>query len=625
MTQALNGTWHSPLTPQLFNSTHGLYDVKWDTHSETLVWQERRSGGMALVSQAPNENPKDLLRDAVVGGRLLFGGGGFTVGHGMVYFVGEDARIYRLPLAGGLAVPITPPFGVAAAPALSPNGRWLLYVHRYEGQERLVVVPTDGTEYPRVLLQGVDFMMQPAWHPYGDRIACVTWNQPNMPWDASQLHLLYLASDAAPHVIARRVVAGVHGDEAIFGAAFSPDSGYLAYASDRNGWWQLYLYDLDLERSIPLTDDPAEYAVPAWLQGMRTFAWSPDSRALYALRTQESRFTLQRIDIISGFQETVQGLDAYTHLEQIAVNRLTGEIAVIGGSFTVPDRLLTLDAAETRVRVRAHTSTEAVPQDYLSVPQRVTWQVEGFAVEGFYYPPAHPQHRNETPPPMIVYPHSGPTRQRFARFFPEVHFFTSRGFAVLEPNYRGSTGYGRAFKDSLRGLWGVADVQDCAEGARLMVAQGLADARKLIIMGESSGGYTVLQSLIQVPDLYCAGIAQAPVGDHFAQLEMTHAFEQHYADVLLGALPEATARYHALSAVNRADEIGVPLAIFHGTADNVVPHAPSEQIAASLRRRGVPHVFRLYEGEGHSFRQPHNIADYYAQILAFLTRYVLYR
>ena len=620
------GTWRTPINTTLLSGDYRLYDAQWDTDSDTLIWQVRRSSGTALVAQAAGQNPHDILRDTSVGGRIMFGGGGFAAAGGVVYYAGSGGRLYSVPISGGQPRPITPAFGDVAAPTPSPNADWLAYVHSYEGRDALAVVPADGSQFPHKLLQDTDFVMHPAWHPDGTHLACVTWNHPSMPWDESQLQLLTLVDEGDTIAVTeRQTIAGATGGESVFGAAFSPDGRYLAYTSDRAGWWQIYLYDLETGEHAQLTDDEAEYALPAWLQDMRTFGWSPDSSELYTLRTQGGTWSLYAIDIATGEQRPIGGLADYTHLEQLAVSAASGKIALIAGSPTTPDQILTIDPAAEQPYVREQSSTRAVSPDYLSQAQHITWASEnGFEVHGLYYPPTNPRYQGDGPPPLIVHIHSGPTRQRFARYFPDVHFFTSRGFAVLEPNYRGSTGFGRDFKNALYGNYGVAEVEDAAHGAQHLVEMGRADPDKLIVMGSSSGGFSVLQSLILRPEMYRAGIAQAPVTDQFSLAANTHKFERHYNHTLLGPLPAAAPRYRERSPLQNASKIQTPIALFHGTEDRVVPPEQSAGIAAALRRNGVPHVHKVYEGEGHSFRQPATLKDYYATILEFLTQHVIY-
>ena len=620
------GTWPSAFGTSLFTADYRLADCAWDTLSPTLVWLERRPDGHALVAQAEGENPRDLLRGISISGGNLYGGGSLTVGAGMAYYV-SGGRIFRIPLMGGRAVAITPEFGSAAAPTLSPDGRWLLYVHSIGEQDNLALIPSDGSDYPRRLFSGSDFIMQPAWHPAGDRIACVTWDHPHMPWESTQLHLFHLTAEPTPTVVGRQIIAGVGTPQAIFGAVFSPDGGYLAYASDRNGWWEVYRYDLDLGTHQSLTQhDEAEYAVPAWLQGMRTFAWSPDSSALWALRNEDNRWQLRQIDVHSGEGAHFGDLDGYTYLEQIAVSPISGEVALIAAHPQIPDRVLTVNPYNGAVRVRANSSTEPFAVGELAASQTITWaSAQGERLSGLYYPPTHPHYSHSDAPPLIVYIHSGPTRQRFQRFFPEVQYFTSRGFAVFEPNYRGSSGYGRAFQLALNGLWGVAEVEDTASGVQFLIANGKANPAQIVVMGSSSGGYSVLQSLIQHPALYALGVAQAPVTDLFALVQDTHKFERYYTDRLVGALPAAAKIYRERSPLFNADKIRVPVALFHGARDRVVPAAQSEAIAAVLRRRrGVPHHLKVYDDEGHSFRKAETLHDYYETALNFIVQHVIY-
>lgn len=616
------GLWDSPITTHTLTADNRLYDVKWDTHSGALVWHERRASGHALVVQMPDANPRDLVRETRVGGQLLFGGGGFTVGHGSVYFVGGDGRIYDVPLTGGLPQPLTPAYGRAAAPALSPDGMWLAYVHSVDEVEHLVVVSTNRSshKYPHLLFSS-DFIMQPVWTD--EHLAFVTWSHPHMPWDQSELHLLTLTYDhLRPIVTHYQVIAGDEGGVSIMGTAFSPNGKTLAYTSDRKGWWQLYLYDLEHERHYQLTQDEAEYAVPAWLHDMRTFGWSRDGNAIYALRNADSIYTLVKIALADGKQTPLKAVDRYTHFEQIAVSPRSDKIAMIAGASNIPDRIVSLQPDQNAPYIHAYSSTESINTEYLTSVMDISWETDdGTVIHGLYYPPTNPRYQSGGVPPLIVLVHSGPTRQRFARYFPEPHFFATRGYAVLEPNYRGSTGYGRDFKDRLRGAWGGAEVEDCVRGARYLVKRGLADRNRLVIMGNSSGGYTVLQSLIQHPDVYRVGIAQAPVTDHFALVEDTHKFERHYNDVLVGALPAAAELYRERSPVRHAAEIQTPLALFHGTSDTVVPVQQSDAIVRALR---VPYVYRRYEGEGHSFRQPETLRDQYDTVLRFLREHVVY-
>ena len=294
------GTWNSPVSGAAIASGVSLRDVQWDAAGETLVWWENREKIGVLVAQTGTDAPRDLTDKALnVAGAVGYGGGGFTVGAGSVVFAAKS-RLYRQSLAGGAARALTPEFGSCASPALSVDGNWVAYVHSYEHVDGLVIVDAEGEHFPRKLAYGTDFVMQPVWHPAGRHIAFVAWNHPQMPWNGSELRLVELVLDAAGLPYAQDIVtlAG-DTDTAIFQPDFSPDGRYLSYVSDASGWGQVYLYDLESQRHIQLTRAEAEHGTPAWAQGMRTYGWSSDSRAIYALRNDRAFFSLQRCDVES--------------------------------------------------------------------------------------------------------------------------------------------------------------------------------------------------------------------------------------------------------------------------------------------------------------------------------------
>jgi len=278
------------------------------------------------------------------------------------------------------------------------------------------------------------------------------------------------------------------------------------------------------------------------------------------------------------------------------------------------------------VRVCARSDTETIPPEILSVPEPITWESEeGDQVHGLYYPPDSTRFTASGAPPLIVMVHGGPTSQTRAGYSSRDAFFTTRGYAVLEVNYRGSSGYGRAYRSLLGERWGVCDVEDAVGGASHLVGLGLADRQRLVIMGGSAGGYTVLSALIQHPGFFCAGICMYGVTDLFSLASDTHKFEQRYLDSMIGPLPETAQRYRERSPIYQADRIRDPVAIFQGEEDRVVPVSQAEAIVAALQRNGVPHEYHLYPGEGHGWRRAETIAAFYDAVLAFLKRYVLYR
>jgi len=543
----------------------------------------------------------------------------------VVYFVeAESGRIYRQALQPDVACPITPGFGHAASPRPSPDGRWLLFVHTYENEDCLGIVDTQGKYWPQRLVSGDDFYLHPAWHPDGQRIAWIAWNHPNMPWDGTYLRLgrLTLGEGGLPVLETVSTVAG--GEEiSVVQPEFSPDGRYLAYVSDVSGWWHIYLYDLEQGEHRQLTDGQAEDSRPAWVQGIRTYAFAPDGKSLFYIRNKQGFASLWKADVATGQQERLPLPAQYTWLEQIAVSPEGNQIALLASGAQVPGRVILYNlSGETRVVRRS--SPEDVPSSNYSTPQAISWKgMDGEDAHGLLYLPQNERFSGIGLPPLIVLVHGGPTSQRPAFFDPQTHFFTSRGYAVLEVNHRGSTGYGRPYRDQLRGNWGVYDVQDSVSGARFLAERGIVDGGKVVIMGGSAGGFTVLKALEDYPGFFKAGINLFGVSNQFALAMETHKFELHYLDRLLGPLPEAAQVYRERSPLFFADRIRDPIAIFQGEVDRVVPRNQSDEVVESLRRRGVPHVYHVYPGEGHGFRKAETIEHFYREVEKFLRQYVV--
>ncbi|GAB4519969.1 MAG: prolyl oligopeptidase family serine peptidase [Anaerolineae bacterium] len=628
MTQGLFGTWKSPLSPQAIGESLRFNDVQWDTLSETLVWSESRDGRGILMAQAGVDAPLELTDSSLsVKGRVGYGGGDFTVHNGIVYFAA--GRLYRVSVQGGAPRPITPAFGSVAAPTVSPDGRWLVYASHYSGRDGLALVDTEGATWPRQFIFGNDFIMQPAWHPAATHLAYIVWDHPSMPWDGTELRLATLEfdRDGVPHVESVTIIAG-DPNTSIFQPAFSPDGRYLSYISDAPGYWQIFLYDLDTQTHTMLTDVPAEHGRPAWLQGMRTMAWESSSQGIVFLRNTRGYHTLHHLDLASGSETTIDALEPYTALEQISVSP-EGRVAVLASAPTLTPRILSYGQAEG-VRIHRRSSAETIQPSQLVNAEPVEWIGEdGEPVYGLLYLPqrdrANQRDNATNRPPLIVLIHGGPSSQKTADYKAEDQFFATRGYAVLYVNHRGSTGYGKAYKDKLRGNWGVVDVQDAVSGAAYLAEQGLVDPDKRVIMGGSAGGYTVLQALVMHPGFFKAGVCRYGISNQFMLYDETHKFEARYNDSLIGTPMENPDVYRARSPLFHAEKITDALAIFQGADDNVVPKNQSDDLVAVLRARGVPHLYKVYEGEGHGFRKPETLADYYETVLKFLKQVVIYQ
>lgn len=622
------GTWSSPITPRMLASGLRIYDSQWDSDGNTLVWLEGRSDRGVLVSarRDSSDAPRDLTSDLSVRARVGYGGGDFCVAHGSVVFAeAASGRLFRQALSGGSAQPITPAFGYAAAPTCSPDGRWLLYVHSYERTDVIAIADMTGRIWPQIIASGHDFFMQPCWHPSGEWIAYVAWDHPNMPWDGTSLFVSHLqVGESVPVVTTTRVIAG-GSDTAIFQPAFSPDGRFLAFVSDTSGFGQLFLLDLASGEQRQLTNESAEYGAPAWAQGMRTFAWTHDSSALIAVRNQQGVAQLVRIALDGGSITPLAALADYTWFEQPCVSPTDSTLAVQSASSIRPVRLLMLE--HETVRVMKRTSGETLPADTFAPVQAVQWPSANAAlVHGLLYLPNGftPNSDNQQLPPAIVLIHGGPTSQNTATYDARAQFFTSRGYTVLDINYRGSTGYGRDYMLALRNNWGVCDVEDAQSGARWLAAQGYADADRLVIMGGSAGGFTVLETLCRAPGLFKAGLCLYGVSNMFALASDTHKFEERYLDTMLGPLPQAGSVYRERSPIFHAHLLSDAIAIFQGEDDQVVPRNQSDTIVASLRQRNIPHEYHIYAGEGHGWRKYETIERFFISVETFLLRYVIY-
>ena len=617
-TQHAYGLWKSRISPELIAAAIRLGTPQWDSDGKTLLWLEGRSGRGVLIAQVLGEAPVEISGEVDVRGGIGYGGGDYTVQNGLVIFAGKDGRLYRRSLGYGFPEAITPAFGSLASPQLSPDNRWVVFVHSYEGRDVLALVDAAGECWPNKLAEGADFYMQPVWHPNGESLAWVEWDHPNMPWDGTRLMMAKLEGDL-PDIKDVQNLAGGE-DIAILQPAFSPDGRYLSYIQNEGEWDQLVLFDLESGSQKILVEDAA-LLKPAWVQGVVVQAWTPESDRVLFLQIEEGMSKLKQVDVSSGGVSPVD-IGSYTIMSQPAISA-GGRLALAANSPLVSTRIISKQGDAVTVHQRS-TAESIAPED-LPKPYEISWQSsDGQAVYGIYSPPASRQFEGKGLPPAIVLIHGGPTSRVSIQYNLEAAFFTSRGYGYLEVNYRGSTGYGRAYREALRGNWGDLDVVDAVGGAQALIDQKLADPGRLVIKGGSAGGYTVLNALIRFPGLFKAGLCSYGVSNLFTLAMDTHKFEERYTDSLVGPLPDAAEKYRAWSPVFHAEAIRDPVAIFQGEEDKVVPPSQSEEIVKTLRANGVPHEYHLYPGEGHGFRKSETRQAYYEAIERFLLQYVIF-
>lgn len=604
---------------------------------DTVWWLEGRAaeaGRVALVRAPAGEEPADAIpgdfnvRTSV----HEYGGGGYCI-HGETAFISnfDDQRLYRVD-PGSEPVPLTPEVEARrdryADGRITPDGTlWIGVRERHAESDRsvdvvneIVTVRTDGSSEPRVIASGRSFYSTPRVSLDGTRLCFLAWDLPWMPWDGCELFTADLGVDGSLSGLTH--VAGADGEEAIWQPEWSP-SGDLVFASDRSGWWNLERVRGD-ERSV-LYEAEAEFGYPAWTFGSRSFAFLGDGRIACAYDS-DGFTSFGILEPETGVLEPLDiGLDALGGSPYVAADG--SHVVLAAGAAAIPNRLVRIHVDSGRLEVLRESSATDVDPAYFSLPRPVEFPTEGgLTAHALFFPPTSPDF--EAPegelPPLIVMSHGGPTGNATAIFNLETQFWTSHGFAVVDVNYGGSTGFGRAYRERLNGQWGVVDLQDCVNAALYLVEQGEADPDRLLITGGSAGGYTTICALT-FTDVFAAGATYFGIADleQFGGGE-THKFELQYEHTLVGPYPETADLYRERSPIHFADQIRTPMLVLQGEDDRIVPPAQAELIVDALRERGVPHAYLLFEGEGHGFRKAENITtsleaeiSFYAQVLGF--------
>ena len=595
--------------------------VRWD--GEDLYWSELRpdeagrivvcrrdaSGAISDVTP-PGFNARTRVHE--------YGGGQFAVSGGTVWFINfKDQRLYRQD-RGANPRPITPAVDVRHADMAVDARRGRLLAVRedhttaaLEAVNALVSLDFNGERDVITVAAGNDFYSSPKLSPDGNRVAWMTWNHPNMPWDGTELWVSELDRDG--HVTSSRKIAGGER-ESVLQPEWSP-RGELYFVSDRSGWWNLY--HAMGEGDEALSPRAAEFGAPQWGFGMRFYAFSgPDE--IVCLYSEPGGTRLGRIDVNTGVVEHVELL--YTSLSNV---QATGrKVALFAGSATLAERVLTVELDTGAQEVVKVSNSAHVDAGNLSIPRAIEFPTEGgVTAHAFFYPPKNQAF--EPPPsekpPLVVHCHGGPTGSAGPTYPFEYQYWTSRGIAVVDVNYGGSAGYGRAYRTRLNGNWGVVDVDDCINAATYLVEQGLVDGDRVSITGGSAGGFTVLLSLTK-RDFYDTGASHFGVGDLESFIKETHKFESHYLDTLVGPYPERADLYRDRSAVNFADNLKVPVILFQGLEDKVVPPSQAEEFVAVCQRKKLPYTYVAFEGEQHGFRQDKNIRRAIEGEMYFLSR-----
>jgi dipeptidyl aminopeptidase/acylaminoacyl peptidase len=619
------GLWPSRITPELIGDILELSEPCWD-ESGALFWMERRSNRSSICRYDPvSQKIRSVSGEYQPGGSILYGGGSYHVRDGELVFVDKKTgQLHHISHSGNEIDHLSSTCIRAASPRISPDGKFLIYLHSDGENDQILSRDLAGSREPTPLISGSDFYNFIRWHPNGKQIAWVSWDHPHLPWDSSILYLgeVNLADPAGEELVSKHILAGKAG-VSVLQPEFSPDGSQLTYISDESGWWQLYLHDLNTGNTQQLTAEEAEHGLPAWVQDQRTYSFSPGGQKIHFLRNQAGFCSLWSLDL-NNFRETRINLDeSYTWLESLSVSPRSGEIALVASAGDLLPRLIIVKP-DGRTSIIREAAPREIPRELFSRPEPISWVGDdGERVEGLFYIPHNPACTGNGKPPLLVIIHSGPTRQKCAEFQPRTQYFTSRGYAVLEVNYRGSTGYGREYWEALKGQWGVLDVEDVYSSALALSREGLVDKKRIALLGSSSGGLTVLQLLVRYPGFFKAGISLYGVTNLQDLLKDPTKFERYYHNWLVGDPEKDAAEYIARSPLFSADKIRAPIAIFQGGKDPIVPREQAEQIVEALKRNSIPHEFYLYPEEGHGFKKKENVADFYLKSELFLQKYLL--
>lgn len=617
------GSWTSPISPSMLASASRDMSDPILTADQTAYWLESRplEGGRYVImrQKREDESPVELTPPPFnVRTRVHeYGGAPYTVAHDTLYFSHYgDHRLYR-QIVGLQPEAMTPPLPMRYADLIWDERRGCLLAVREDHSESdvgavnsIVRIDPDRHDGGALLIDGYDFYMYPRLSPDGAQLAWICWNHPNMPWDGTELWIGDFAPDG--QLINRMKIAGGPA-ESIFQPCWSPDNT-LYFVSDRTGWWNLYRWNQGEVQAVMPRE--AEFGRPAWVLGLSMYGFSSDR--LIAIYSQRGIDHLVAINLKEGSFEEMAS--SYTTLADVQC-QAQGAI-LLAGSPTQPTALVRLDAqGHFRTVIRSEGGPTLDPAD-ISEPTALEFPTEsGFTAHMWYYPPKNARFSGpETElPPLIVFNHGGPTSQSNSSFSLVRQFWTSRGFAVADVNYRGSTGYGRAYRELLNRAWGIVDVEDCCNAALYLVGARLADPSRLAIRGGSAGGYTTLACLT-FKDVFAVGTSYYGVSDIAALARDTHKFESRYMERLVGPWPQDAAVFAARSPLMHTERVVRPVIFFQGLDDKVVPPNQAELMVEDLKRRGVPVAYLTFEGEGHGFHSAHAVEQSIAAELSFYIR-----
>jgi dipeptidyl aminopeptidase/acylaminoacyl peptidase len=603
------GSWKSPITADVVAAGEvGLEQVRID--GDDIYWVERRSqegGRKVIVHRSPAGRVADITPVGFNARTRMheYGGGDYAVSNATVIFSNfVDQRLY-VTQPGSKPQPLTPAGDMRYADGVIDRRRNIFFCvredHTGKGEaiNSLVSIDLKAENAGKILVSGNDFYSSPRLSPDGSELAWLTWNHPSMPWDGTELWLGKLTGGGSIGE-ATRIAGGVN--ESIFQPEWSPD-GTLYFVSDRTGWWNIYRWRAH-QAAEPLCSMDAEFGQPQWVFSSALYGFA-SARRIVCSYTKTGRDYLGTLDNVT---RTLNDIELpFTAISQV---RAAGDhVVFIGSSSAEPTSIVSLNLGTKKLEVLRKSRETAVAAGYLADPRAIEFPTEGgLTAHGYFYPPRNRDYAapaNESPP-LLVMSHGGPTSTSSASLKYSIQYWTSRGIAVLDVNYGGSSGYGREYRQRLNGQWGIVDVDDCVNGARYLVDNGDVDGNRLAIRGGSAGGYTTLCALT-FRDAFKAGASHYGISDLEALARDTHKFESRYLDGLIGPYPERRDLYVERSPIHFTDRLSCPMILFQGLEDKVVPPNQAEKMVEAVRAKKLPVAYLTFEGEQHGFRKAENI------------------
>ncbi len=619
------GSWESPISAAEVTRAGLRFGDVLRVDGDDLYWVESRpeeAGRSVIVRHSAAQVVDDIGPDDFNARTRVheYGGGAYAVGDGAVFAARfEDQRLYRIDREGepiALTPDPDPPAGLRYADLDIADG-WVVCVrehHRGDGEPRneLVRIDLTGSSPPAVIATGRDFYSSPRVSPDRAALAWLEWNHPNMPWDGTELRVAHFDSTG---ILGESTLIAGGAEESVTQPEWAPN-GRLHYVSDRTGWWNLYRHGPSEDEAVlPMN---AEFGLPGWVFATRRYCFLDDGTLLAAHSSPGG----DRLLAVEN-EETRTIELPFRSLGSTMASRERSLYLLAGGP-GAPTAVIEIDV-DTGAHQVLRSADAAIDERYASIPEAITFDTPDGPAHALYYPPTNPEFTEpaDEAPPLIVEIHGGPTGQARTPLNPSYLFWTSRGFAIVDVDYGGSSGYGREYRNRLRGNWGVVDVRDCALAAAHIASIGKADPDRLIITGGSAGGYTTLLALA-LHDEFAAGASWYGIASLEALAQHTHKFEARYLDRLIGPYPKSKAIYIERSPLTHIDRMNTPVILLQGLDDEVVPPAQAEMMRDALVARGVPVACVMFEGEGHGFRDARNQIraleselSFYGQVLGF--------